>query len=479
VIARATAFVAVITILLGWDIVVAGRAVQRSSPSRSLRLLSGFTGFLVAPALLVHYGAQSVVSGRVLSGLSWIGPLVFLLCAVQAACAWWRREASPALVLPLLAFDVVQFGIAGVTYAGSHGLAMPHLLMAPAVAQADLFARAFGTWAFASPLAIVVPLLAPVVPSRGRGGARLRMLIAVGAAAAVAALAAATPSAIRDLNSYSRLGSGPIAERGRESFTSALSILPELTGTPSAANLRDDLALADTLDVGALLVRVAPGGARAAALDSLARALEPYRRDSTLVLVAIDAGIAGRRVTADRVMRRLRPDYLVLYGTREPEPLARIAALAHRLRPATRVAVQLSPTSDADSVLFDWATSGASPVDGVVFSLFPAKGGASPTLAALATAERWMRNEGLPREHWLLTVGAPSVEGEEAQRRLFRHAFAWGTARSLVQGVVLGEAADYAQGTGLRAVNGRLRAAVADAASAIRTLNETTSPPVP
>jgi hypothetical protein len=248
---------------------------------------------------------------------------------------------------------------------------------------------------------------------------------------------------------------------------------------PSAANLHDDLALADSLDVGALFVRVAPEGTKAAALDSLDRALEPYRRDSILVFIAIDGGDAEGLVSADRVMRRLRPDYLVLYGTRERGLLARTAELAHQLRPATRVAVQLSPASKADSVLFDWATSGASPVDGILFSLPAMTGGASRTLASLATAERWMRNEGRTSEHWFLAFGAPTVEGEDAQRRIVRHVLAWGTARSLVQGVVLGEAADYAQGTGLRAVDGRLRAAVADAASAIRTANETTNSPVP
>jgi hypothetical protein len=478
VILRATAYAAVITVLLGWNLVVAGRAVQRDTPSRAFRLLSGLTGFLLAPALVVHFGAQSVLTGRVLSGLQWIGPLLFALCVLQATWAWWQRAASPALVVPLLAFNAVQLAIAAATFAGARGHAVPHLLMAPAAAQAGWFARAFGPAAYASPLAIVVPLLVPMVPSRALGGRALRTLIAVGAAAAFVALAVATPSAIHDLNSYARLGRDRVTERGRGSFASGLSILPELRGMPSAANLHDDLALADSLDVGALFVRVAPE-AKAAALDSLDRALEPYRRDSILVLIAIDAGDAEGLVSADRVMRRLRPDYLVLYGTREPGLLARTAELAHQLRPATRVAVQLSPASKADSVLFDWATSGASPVDGILFSLSAMTGGASRTLASLATAERWMRNEGRASEHWFLTVGAPTVEGEDAQRRIVRHVLAWGTARSLVQGVVLGEAADYAQGTGLRAVDGRLRAAVADAAAAIRTANETTNSPVP
>jgi len=475
---RATAFAAVITILLGWDVVVAGRALQRRTPSRSFRLLSGLAGFLIAPALFVHFGAQSVLTGRVLTGLSWIGPLVLGLCAVQVAWAWRQRAASPALVLPLLAFNVLQLSIAAVMFAGSRGYAVPPLLWAPAVAQAGLFARAFGPSAYASPLAVVVPMLAPAVPSRGRAGAVLRILVAIGAAAAVAALGAALPSAVRDVNSYARLGSSRVTERGHESFTIGVAILPEVQSAPSAANLRDDLALADSLGVGALFARVASGGTQGGALDSLARALEPFRRDSTLVFVAIDAGPGDEFVTAGRVMRRLRPDYLVLRGTGEPRALARTAALAHRLRPATRVAVQLSPTSEADSVLFDWATSRSSPVDGIVFSIGPARGGAARTLAALATAERWMRNEQGAREHWVLAVGAPAVAGEESQRRLVRHVLAWGGARTLVQGVVLGEAADYAQGTGLRSVDGRLRAAVGEAASVIRTLNGTTSPRV-
>jgi hypothetical protein len=476
---RATAFAAVIIVLLGWDIAVAGRAAQRRAPSRAFALLSGVTGFLVAPALLVHFGAQSALTGRVLEALSPLGPLVFLLCTVQVAAAWWLGLAGPALAVPLLAFDAMQLVIASVGFAGSRGQAAPHLLMAPGLAQAGLFALAFGPAAFASPLAIVVPLLAPAAPARGRTAIAWRALLGGGAAAAVAALLATAPDAVGALGAFARLGNDRIAERSRESFTSGLVVLPELQGTPSAASLRDDLALADSLDVGALYVRVGPDGARAAALDSLARALEPYRRDSTLVLAAIDAGAPGRLVTADRVVRRLRPDYLVLSGTRETGPLAGAAALAHRLRPATRVAVQLSPAGAADSALFAWATSGASPVDAVVFALFPDAGGAPRAIEALKTAERWMRSEVRTREHWIAAAGAPTVEGEDAQRRFIRHVLAWGTSRSSVQGVVIGESGDYAQGSGLRAASGRLRGAVGDAASSIRSLNETTSPLVP
>ena len=475
---RAAAFAAVTAILVAWNIATAGRAVRSPNPSRALSVVSGLAGFLIAPALVVHAGAQSALTGRLLTPLSWMGPLVFALCTVQVAMAWWRRAAAPLVAVPLLALNVLQCLIATASVAGARWPVVPELLMLPVMAQAGLFARVFGPAAYASPLAIIVPVLAPTVPARSRATRTVRALLAAGAASAAALVAVAMPPAARDLATYRGFGEGRLTERGRGSFSTGLSILPELRGLPRAASLRDDLALADSLDVGALYVRVAPEGTTAAALDSLGRALDARRRDSTQLLVAIEAGARHSLVTAELVMHHLHPDFLVLAGTRDRGGLATVAALAHRLRPAARVAVQLSAANEADSLLFQWATGIGSPVDAIVFSVRAADGGAQRVRSELSAAERWMRNEDGAREHWLLAVAAPLAQGEDAQQRVLLHALGWAAERTLVRGVVLGEAADYAQGTGLRTVDGRLRRAAGEVAAAIRTIDETTSPRV-
>ena len=476
---RTAAFAAAIAILLAYDVAIGGRIAQRSPASRPLRMLSGLCGFLVSPALLVFYGAQSVVSGRVLAGLAWIGPLTLLLFAAQVAWAWARGLVSPALALPLLAFDLTQLYVATAGYVGSIGYDLPPVALVPVAAQAAVFAAALGPAAFASPFAVAVPLLAPAFTATGRVAAAFRAVVAAGALCAVAAVAATAPAALKGLNAYDRMGHDRIAERARESFTIGLSILPPVNGMPSAANLRDDLALADSLDVGALHVSVGPEGSTAAGLDSLARALDPFRRDSTLVLASVDIGRGGQLAAVNRVVRRLHPDYLVLRGTRRTAVIAEAATLAHRLGPATRVAVEISPAGAADSALYEWASSAGSPIEAVALVIRPASGGALRVLAALARADRWMQREGRPREQWIFAAAAPSVDGEDAQRRLVRHVLAFGSAHPGVQGVVLGDAADYAQGTGLRTVRGRLRRAVDDAALATRSLIETSTAPPP
>ena len=296
------------------------------------------------------------------------------------------------------------------------------------------------------------------------------------------------------------LGSDRLTERAAANFDIGLRILPTVTGTPGTAELRKDFAIADSLGVGALQLRIAPEGCSAAALDSLARALDPYRRDSVLLIVALAApqGSAGelrdsptryldRRADAvDRIVRRLHPDYIipadVAFGAEADaigvqsaswwaEYYTRMAAIVRRDRPATRTLVAVA--GSRDSALYAWATADASPVDGVVFVLAPEAGGHA-ALTALSSADRWM-NSVAPtgRTHWIIAASAPAIIGEVAQRRLLHHVLAWATAHASVRGVVLGDAADYDRVTGFRSATGRMRPIVADVASAIRVLFET------
>src|SRR4030095_401794 len=105
---------------------------------------------------------------------------------------------------------------------------------------------------------------------------------------------------------------------------------PALNDAPPPLALRSDLALVDSVGLGAIAVVIDPAGARLAALDSLARTLEEDRRDSVLLIVsvgydrnareAVRACAAPHRrarlVAVDRIVRRLRPD--IILPARDP-----------------------------------------------------------------------------------------------------------------------------------------------------------------
>jgi hypothetical protein len=506
---RKAAFVAALLLLfLAWDVAVAGRIAQRRGVA-PFRLLSGMCGFLVAPALLVSVGSGSALTGRALAGLGWLWPLVLLLFVAQTSYVFVRRLASRWMVAPLLAFDVLVAFMGVVRYAGSLGFDPPPIALAPGLAFANLVAFALGPGTFGSPLAVLVPLLAPAFSGDSRAGTVYRFALGGAAVALFGVVVVASVPAHAALAAYAQLGTVRLTEfiapRDRGTLATGLRILPELARTPAAGVLRDDLALADSLGVDALLVRILPEGCAPGALDSLDRALEPFRQDSTLLIVELayarDAALELRTSASgyidrsaaniDRIVRHLRPNYLIpagdphgagaralgeLSGAWWRRYFTAAASAAHDALPATRVMLTSATEGPADSTLFDWAIAEGSPVDVTAFVIEPAVGGALHVLATLATADRWMSRAGAGREHWVIAAGAPGLEGEEAQRRLAHHILLWAASRPRVRGVVFGDAADYDRMTGFRASSGRLRRVTEEVATTIRALGEPSAP---
>ena len=497
------AFAAVTALLLAWNVFAGGRIAQMRNAPKELRLfrvLSGLGGFLIIPAMLIGMAEQSELTGHALTMLAWLWPAVLAMFVVQAGLALAQNLVPKVIGVPLLLYDLTQLFIASTRVAAAHGLAIPAFLLAPGAAQATLLSLLLGASSIGSPLAMTVPLLAPAGQARWRPSVMFRSALAVYALAVVALVAARSIPAYATIASLSALGGDRLTERTASNFDIGLRILPTVTGAPGTTELRKDFAMADSLGVGALELRIAPEGCSAATLDSLARALEPYRRDSVLLIVALAApqGSAGelrdaptryldRRAEAvDRIVRRLHPDYIlpadVPFGAEAEaigvqsvswwaEYYTRIAAIVHRDRPATRTLVAVAGIRD--SALYAWATSDASPVDGVAFVLAPAAGGHA-ALTALANADRWL-NGGAPTgySYWIIASSAPAIIGEDAQRRFLHHVLAWATSHISVRGVVLGDAADYGRVTGLRSATGRLRPIVSDVAATIRVLFET------
>jgi hypothetical protein len=496
----------VTALLLAWNVFAGGRIAQLRTVPRAFRIISGLCGFLVIPAMIVGMAEQSELTGHALAMLPWMWPAVLALFVVQSALALERKLLTAFIGVPLLLYNLAQLLIALTRVAAAHGVLLPAIVLAAGAAQASLLTLVLGAASVGSPVSLMAPLLAPAGKARWRPAALFRSALALFAFAVLAALAVRAGPAYAGLASVETLGAERMADRVSTSFEVGLRILPELTGAPGIAALREDFALADSLGVGALQVRIASEGCTAAALDSLARSLDPYRRDSVLLIVTLATGresggehrepmsryIDRRAADVDRIVRRLRPDIVIpadppfgaateAVGTQTAEwweeYYTRIAAVVHHDRPVTRTLMALA--ADRDSALFEWALSGSSPVDGVAIVLATTANGYS-AVAALVTADRWMGGASIAgRPVWVTASVAPSIAGENAQRRLLHHVFAWATTHPTVQGVVLGDAGDYDRIAGFRARGGRLRPVVGDVAAAIFLLSETVHPRTP
>ena len=503
------AMIAAVLMLL-WDIGLAGRLARVAEAPRGWATLTAVTGLLLLPAALIRVVGNSLLDGRTVSSLGWLWPMVVSLIALQSLVTLTRRLGARTIVAPIVAYNAILATVAWIEYAAGHGVALPAVLHAVPTAAAGVLGYVIGPAALWSPLAIAPPLLAPAYRARWAANASVRGVIALYALVSVVAFASELPQAIRGVQSFSRWTLVPLRERPPDTpLLVGVHILPVLRGTPAPLALRYDTNLADSAAVDAIAVTVAPGGATPRALDSLARALDQYRADSTQIVVTVgwsldDVVRARLAPTAwerervqlvDQVVRRLRPDVLIpiedptglgnlLIGPREVSEwqlqLTQMAKTAHALRPRTRVLAEIATFDGPDSLLVAWAFSPGSGMDGVGYILQPGFRGGITLEARLQAADRWraLRAAGASPstkagDEWVtLAAGFPWTQGEVAQDRAIWGVLAWASARPAVGGVIVGDAADYDTRRGLRGPGGRLRLANTSLTRAIRGMNE-------
>ena len=313
--------------------------------------------------------------------------------------------------------------------------------------------------------------------------------------------AAQLPSGVVAVRSYATYAQERLQERPRGDFTIGLRVFPALNDAPPPLALRNDLALVDSVGLGAIAVVIDPAGARLAALDSLARSLEDDRRDSVLLIVSVgydrntgdayraspSAYMRTRLAAVDRIVRRLRPD--IILPARDPytegaramgrvplawwqEFLGQAAANARRVSNRVHVGVAASSFVGADSALYAWASQPGSPIDVVGFSFYPSYDGGGSLTARLHVADRWMR--GTAKNHWVFSAGAyPVAHGETSQARALWGTLAWATSHAPEKGLIVESAGDYDALTGLRAPGGRIRPALAALERAVAAMAET------
>lgn len=487
-------------VMLAWNIFLAAQIARaRHEGGPIFRALSALCGLLIAPALLIALAGGSMLTGRTTAYLSWVWPATLLIFVLQSGYALLRRFVTALVALPIFLLNVTLFAAAAVRYAGDVVTDVPPELLGASPAVGGTLGLIFGRAALWSPLIVQLPLLAPAYPARWRVSRTFRAIVAVGAAAWVAAVAMEYPRAVRATATFAQFSGEQLQERPARDFDIGLRVLPAVSAAPSPVSIRNDLALADTLDAAIISVVLEPSGVRGAVLDSLSSALEDVRRDSVVLAVSIGWGASDRRSyrsspegfavsrlgLVDQVVRRLRPD--VLLPALDPldmgestlgavpltwwrDYLSRSARLAHRLRPRTRVGVAVSAYTPRDSMLYGWAS--ASPlIDITGFTLAPSFGGGASLSARMRIAERWMRQT--QKEQWVFAArGYPRLFGEANHERGIWGTLAWATTQRRVKALVIDGAGDYESIVGLRAPGGRLRPVVAVVDRARKALEE-------
>lgn len=483
----AAAWLAANAIVLLWNVQIATRIVQTRRGTPAFLALTALAALLVFPAVLVAIAASGFMSGRAVHVIEWVWPFTLFLCVVQAILATVRHAEAPLMGLPLAALNAMLLGAGVARFVSTWEPDPSPGLSALGSAHAAAIALVLGREALASPLALQVPIFAPSFPARHRSARVFRALLTGWAVATLLLFVAEYPRAWYAAASHAPFGGERMQERPAADLSLGLRILPAVAGPPSAAALREDLALVDSLASDAIALVIEPQATRGT-LDALARALEERRRDSTMLVVSIGYGprdgplqredpagyLRTRLVAVEEVTRRLRPD--LLFPALDPASaggralgnlpaawwrsyLEEAAATAHRVRPRTQIGVAVSEFTAPDSALYEWATQEEGPMDVVGLSLHPSYGGGASLRARLRVSEQWM--QGASKPHWIFASGAyPRLWGERNQERALWGTLAWTTRQRSARGFIVDGAADYDALTGLRAPGGRLRSAV-------------------
>ena len=497
----APAHFAVSAVLLIWNIVLAGRIARVRNSPPPIIILTALGGLLLAPALLVAVATTSALTGRAILSIAWLWPAVLVMFAAQAIYALVRRLVSPLLAVPIALYDVLLALAAIGRYAISLGGAPVDALLALDAAHASALAIGASPVALWSPFYVNVPLFAPAFPALRRATAPFRIVLAVIAAGWSLLILLELPLGIFAADSYARFAGERLQERPGGDFVVGVKLFPDLGGAPPSVAVRNDVALADTLDVDVVEVALAPSAVTYQALDSIAHTLDNMRRDSTALIVSLiypgdpvpglrtrPLDVRARLHAIDRIARRLHPDILLPadapYGSgrravgRLPVQVWRdyfvaAAHAAHRIDRRIRIGIAASTYDVRDSTLYAWAAAPGSPVDVLGFELFPSRTGARGIDAAMRAADRWMRATPSTKDQWVFAAdGFPLAHGLESQSDALWGALAWATSRPRIKGFVVAESGDYGTTLGLRAPSGDLRPATFAVMRAINGLHE-------
>jgi hypothetical protein len=484
-------------LVLSWDILLAGWMAARREAPRVFTHLTSTCGLLVAPALVVAIASGTESGARTVSGISWLLPVVCAAFVLQVLYALVAGLLSPLVAVPILLYDIVVTAVASGDFLVAQFGVAPLGLQAAVAARDVVVGMTVGRTSLVTPLAILVPMIAPAYPARWRLSALARAVLVLSATAVTTLLVIEWPRGIGAVRSYREALRTPMQARPRGDFLIGMRFLPVLDGPPSARTIRADRDLAVEFQPDIVFLILDENGTRPAALDSLSRVLEPLRADSVRIAVALRHGRypspstdPARASAVERVLLRLRPDVLFpaidetfpsLLPSSPPSvswwrSMLRVTnAVRERVRPATQLGVALSRLDARDSAIYAVATAKGSRVDVIGATVYPSFSGLPGIDARLRAFERWHErlsdslltraptqtdSVNRARAHWLVNIGGlPHAHGDAAQLAAIRRALAWGSRESWITAAIVGEPADYDTWTGMRAANGRVRSA--------------------
>ena len=488
--------------LLLWDILLAGWTASQQNAPRLFTTLTGLCGLLIAPAALISMANVLDSTARTTSAIAWIWPLVALCFALQVGYALFARLLTPAVGVPLLLYDICIATISVGDYVVGLTGAAPVWLQGAVAARDALIGMTAGRTALASPIALMIPMIAPAYPARWKVSAGVRALLTLIATALTTLLLVEWPRGVGAVRSFNTASGVRMQERPKGDFAIGLRLFGTLSGPPPARLVVSDTRLSDTLGAATVLVVVNEKGTRAAALDSLSRVLEPWRADSATIAIAIELELnagppvtAARQAAIERVLLHVKPSVVIpgwrsamppLLVTGEPSVqwwqsmLSSSAEIIQRVRPRTTLGWAAARVDARDSAVFEWASRPASPVKLIGVVSFPSFAGLPAVDARLRAFEHWHALANLRSEtscdFWLMEVGGlPRAHGDAAQTAAIMRALAWSSRQPWVTAAIIGDAGDYDGALGLRAANGRMRAAVGVISRASRGMNEATS----
>ena len=342
----APAHLALTVVILIWNVVLAGRIAQNRQAPSVFQAVSGLAALLIFPGLMFTLATSTIMTGRAVATMDWVWPAVLVLFAIQAIYAVVRRLVNWAWGFPIAIYNILiaidrRHALHGRTRTDPRRAARRACWQPRASAWSSCCNTAS---VLASPFFLNMPMVSPAFPAIRKTTATFRAFMSLVAVAwTVAIIAIGGPRAVVQLRNYEVHRRDQLRERPDGGFRpvgveiSACRLLRP-PSPPSA--IRSDSALIDTLSVDAVSVVVVPGASRAS-IDSLARVIDPARRDSTILIVAL--GYRGklvpelrrepldettRLITLRQVIERLHPD--IVLPAEDPYTLYRLRGSSAR-----------------------------------------------------------------------------------------------------------------------------------------------------
>ncbi len=483
--------------VLAWNIALSGWTASRREAPRLFSQLTGFCGLMIAPVLVVAIATGTEAGSRTVSGVAWLLPLVVSAFALQVAYAVATGLVSVVVGIPILLYNVALAAVAlGDFLVGWRGSA-PLGLQAAVAARDAVIGMTVGRAALLTPLALLVPMVAPAYPARWKLSAVARAVLVLIATVMTTLLVLQWPRGIGAVRSYAAAQHQTLQTRRPDDFRIGMRLFPELHGPPPARAVAMDRRLAASFAPEVALIVIDDDGATGAALDSLARVLEPLVSHGVRIAIAM-TGVPPspddivHLAAIERVLRRVQPavlfpamlDPVPTLQSRQNMPavwwqatIESAARVVARVRPETSLAWSASRSDDVDSAVYVWASQPASPLRVLGTVSYPSFSGLAGVDARLRAFARWhtlaVARGGAAQEHWLTNVGGlPHAHGDAAQLAAIQQALAWGSRQSWITTAIIGEPADYAGWLGLRAANGRIRDGVSVLAATVKSARE-------